>query len=160
MTILSHWFEYLNRHHVRFSHSVHGRAETAIQTADAERMPAHDFAKVVAYFAETGFGLAVLPADDFVDFVELGRLLGADYIRLATEAELRELFPDCELGAVPPFGEYYGLPVLLDTQIAEKPFMAFALGTHNDVIRIGTPDFKRLTRPLVGAISLQEMLTV
>jgi prolyl-tRNA editing enzyme YbaK/EbsC (Cys-tRNA(Pro) deacylase) len=77
------WLNYLRDSGVRYSHSIHPRAETALETADAERMPAHEFTKCVVYFCETGFGMAVVPADQFVDLVELARLLRANFLRLA-----------------------------------------------------------------------------
>jgi Ala-tRNA(Pro) deacylase len=159
MTPINRWLEYLERMQVRYSHSIHPRSETAFETANAERMPAHEFAKTVACFGDTGFGIAVVPADQFVDLVKVSRLLGWSYIRLANEAELAELFPDCELGAMPPFGEFAELPVLVDTAIAGD-FIAFTIGTHRDVVRMSFADFQRLARPAVGSIAVGEAVLV
>src|SRR5580704_17743804 len=101
MSVTNKWFEYLTRMRVRYSHSIHPRAEKAIETADADRIPAHALAKTVVYFGDNGFGIAVVPADQLVDLFKVGHLLGLSHIRLATEAELIRLFPDCELGAMP-----------------------------------------------------------
>jgi Ala-tRNA(Pro) deacylase len=158
MTILQHWFQYLDGNGIRYSHSVHPPAQTALETAVAERIPPHDFAKPVVYAGTTGFGIAVVAADELVDMLEVGRLLGIPYIRLANEAELATLFPDCELGAMPPFGQPYEMPVLLDAEIADKDFIAFAIGTHRDVVRMSVADYRKLVRPLVGSLTVSKAL--
>jgi len=160
MSILNRWLEYLDRNGIRYSHSVHEPAQTALETAEAERIPPHDLAKTVVYAGVNGFGIAVVAADELVDLLEVGRLLGTSYMRLADEGELAELFPDCELGAMPPFGQPYEMPVLLDAGIAEKEFIAFAIGTHRDVVRISVVDYKKLVRPLIGSITVNRTMVV
>src|SRR6185437_14858955 len=118
MTLIKLWLEYLTRMQVRYSHSVHPRAQTARETANAERVPAHEFAKTVVYYGDNGFGIAVVPADEFVNLARVARNLGLACIRLANEVELAELFPDCELGAMPPFGDACEMPVIVDPTIA------------------------------------------
>lgn len=159
MPLIDRWLEYLDRMQVRYSHSIHARAETARETAAAERMPAHEFAKTVVYFSDAGFGIAVVPADQFVDLGKVGRLRGLSYIRLANEAELAELFPECELGAMPPFAEDPGMPVIVDPAIAGK-FIAFTIGTHRDVVRMSFEDFQRVAEPIVHAIAVGEEVLV
>jgi Ala-tRNA(Pro) deacylase len=146
------WLNYLRDSGVRYSHSVHPWAETAMETADAERILAHEFAKCVVYFCETGFGMAVIPADQFVDVAGLARLLGATFLRLADEAEMAELFPNCELGAMPPFGNVYNMPVVVDREVAARKFIAFAIGSHRDVVRMAFADYDDIVRPLIGSI--------
>lgn len=157
MSVINRWLEYLDRRHIRYSHSVHPRALTALETAGAERMPAHELAKTVVYAGDAGFGIAVVAADDLVDFPRLGRLLGLSFIRLATESELTGLFPDCELGAMPPFGDACRLPVVVDTDIAGD-FIAFTIGTHQDMVRMSFADFQRLASPEIAPIALSRML--
>lgn len=156
MRVIDRWLEYLNKSGIAYSHSVHPRAETALETAAAEKTPAHEFAKTVVYFGDTGFGIAVVPADQFVDLAKVGRLLGLSYVRLATEAELEQLFPDCEVGAMPPFGYACEMPVVVDVGIAEE-FIAFTLGTHRDAIRMSFADFQRLANPKAASITLQSV---
>lgn len=146
------WLRYLDKMQVRYSHSVHPPAQTARRTALAERVPAHEFAKTVVYFNDAGFGIAVVPADQFVDLTRIGKLLGSSFIRLASEAELRDLFPNCELGAMPPFGDSCALPVVVDIGVAGD-FIAFTIGTHRDVVRMSFADFQRLAQPKVAAIA-------
>ena len=154
MSILQRCFNYLERHGVRYSHSIHPPARTALETADAERMPAHELAKTVVYRGDNGFGMAVLPADHFLDLGELRRALGFSGVRLADEAELEKLFPGCELGAMPPFGPLFNLPVIVDADIAAQEFTAFNAGTHRDVIRMSFEDYRLLVEPLIGSVSL------
>jgi Ala-tRNA(Pro) deacylase len=160
MLILDRWLGYLDANRIRYSHSVHRRAETALETAAAERIPPHDLAKAIVYAGDNGFGIAVVPADELVDLPEVARLLGSTYMRLADEGELAEIFPDCELGAMPPFGQPYDMPVLLDAGLAGREFIAFAIGTHSDVVRMGVADYLGLVRPLVGGLTLNHTLLV
>lgn len=160
MSILNRWLEYLDRNGIRYSHSIHEPAQTALETAEAECVPPHDLAKTVVYAGVNGFGIAVVAADELVDLTEVGRLLGSSYMRLANEGELAEIFPDCELGAMPPFGQPYEMPVLVDAEIAAKEFIAFAIGTHRDVVRMSFADYKRLARPLIGSITVNQTILV
>ncbi len=153
MSVTDRWLEYLTLMQVRYSHSTHPRAANAVETADAERMPAHALAKTVVYFSDSGFGIAVVPADDFVDLLKVARLLGLSNIRLANEEELLNLFPDCELGAMPPFGDTCELPVIVDAAIAGE-FIAFTIGTHRDVVRMSFADLQRLAKPRVASIGV------
>jgi Ala-tRNA(Pro) deacylase len=152
MPIVNRWFEYLDRMGVAYSHSTHPQAWTATETASAERIPAHEFAKTVVYRTDAGFGMAVVPADHFVDLARLAAILGVDFVRLANEMEIAELFPGCELGAMPPFGPAFDMPVLVDANIAGG-FVAFNIGTHRDVARMSYADFRRLAKPTVAPIT-------
>ena len=156
MKMLKRCFDYLKRNGVVYSHSTHAPAITALEVAAAERMPAHNLAKTVIYFGDNGYGMVVTPADFAVDFSEVRRLLGLTEIRLATESELAGLFQDCELGAMPPFGNLFGMPVLVDENLAAAEFIAFNAGTHRDVIHIASADFHNLVNPLVAAFAVKE----
>lgn len=158
MTFLNRLSRYLDAKGIRYSHSMHSPAQTALSVAKAERMPAHELAKTVVFFGDNGYGMAVVPADEMVDLQEVRLLLGLSFIRLADESELLELFPDCELGAMPPFGTFHDLPVAIDTQIAHHKFIAFTAGTHRDVIRMAFDDFQRLVRPQVGSFAVSEVV--
>jgi Ala-tRNA(Pro) deacylase len=155
MNTLHRCQRYLKQNGIRYAHSIHPPAYTAFEVASAERMPAHDLAKVVVYSGDNGYGMLVLPADYVVDFGEVRRLLGLSEARLATESELIEVFPDCEVGAMPPFGGIFNVPVLMDETIASAEFMAFSAGTHQDVLRMSVSDFHKLVNPLVAAFSVK-----
>jgi Ala-tRNA(Pro) deacylase len=158
MTFLNRLTSYLDAKGIRYSHSIHAPAQTALSVAKAERMPAHELAKAVVYFGDNGYGMAVVPADHMVDLQEARRLLGLTFIRLADESELQELFPDCDLGAIPPFGTFHDLPVAVDAEIAHRRFIAFTAGTHRDVIRMSFDDFQHLVEPKVGSFAFSETL--
>lgn len=159
MAVIDRWLEFLNRKQVRYSHSIHPPAQTARETASAERVRPHDFAKTVVYYSNAGFGIAVVPADQFVDLARVSRELGLSYIGLASEAELARLFPDCELGAMPPFGDACDLPVIMDAGISGD-FIAFTIGTHRDAVRMSFADFQRLAKPTVASIAVPQAVAV
>jgi Ala-tRNA(Pro) deacylase len=153
---MKRWLDYLNASGVHYSWSMHRSADTALDTASAEKMPPHEFAKVVVYFCETGFGMAVVPADRLVDLCEVGYLLGVSYIRFAREDEMPDLFPDCELGAMPPFGDIFRLPVVADAELAKNKSIVFNIGTHQDAARMSFEDYKALVNPLIASIVVRD----
>ena len=93
--------------------------------------------------------MAVLPADFVVDIEDLKAVLDLERLRLATEKELAELFPDCDLGAMPPFGNLYGLPVYVDASVARQQTIAFNAGTHRDVVHMRYFAYEALVQPSV-----------
>jgi Ala-tRNA(Pro) deacylase len=97
--------------------------------------------------------MAVLTGDSVVDLEQLRLDLGLARLRLATEAELNELFPTCELGAMPPFGNLFALPVYVDGRLAGEDMILFNAGTHRDVIHMHFQDFQRLVNPSVVAFA-------
>lgn len=153
MKTLKRCLAYLKRNGILYSHSIHPSAYTAREVAAADRMPAHYLAKTVVYVGDNGYGMAVVPADSIDDLNEVRRLLGFTGIRLASEIELAELFPECELGAMPPFGNLFKMPVLMDESLAGVEFIAFNAGTHRDVIHLSGADFHKLVNPLVAAFA-------
>lgn len=93
------------------------------------------------------------PGNQLVDFQEVRAELGLQHLRMATEHELASLFPDCELGAMPPVGQLYMLPVYLDAAMAEERLIAFNGGTHRDVVHMLTSEFRRVVRPLIAHLT-------
>lgn len=156
MTALDRCLNYLDRTGVQYSHSIHSPAFTAREVASAERMPAHNLAKSVIYHGDNGFGMLLLPADYVVDFATVLQLLGLNQIRLAAEKEISDLFPDSELGAMPPIGNPIDMPILLDESLAGDEFIAFNAGTHRDVIHMGFVDFLSIVNPLIGSFGVKE----
>ncbi len=149
MPVLKKLREFLDQNHIEYTQTTHSLAYTAREVAAAEHIPAHEVAKTVVFLCEQGYGLAVLTADRVVDLEELRMNLGVARLRLATEAELSELFPGCELGAMPPFGNLWGLPVYVDDALAGEDRIAFNAGSHREVIHMKYRDFERLVNPLV-----------
>lgn len=149
MSILNKLKELLDQNKVEYTHTVHPTAYTAREVASAERVPAREVAKTVVFLSENGYALAVLPADSLVDLEQLRQDLGLTRLRLATEAELGELFPQCELGAMPPLGSLFDLPVYVDTRMTSQDMIAFNAGTHRDVVHMHFRDFERLVNPVI-----------
>ncbi|MCC7153154.1 MAG: YbaK/EbsC family protein [Bryobacterales bacterium] len=134
-----------------YQHDTHPSAFTAREVALLDDVPQRSFAKTVVVHWEQGFSMAVLPADKRVDLEELRLDFGFHHLRLATEFELQELFPDCELGAMPPLGNglLYDLPVYADGLLTAQEYIAFNAGTHCDVVRMKVDDWMALVRPNV-----------
>jgi len=153
MPILTKLREFLEQNQVAYTHTVHPLAYTAREVAAAEHVPAREVAKTVIFLGEHGYGMAVLPGDSVVDIEQLRLDLGLARLRLATEAELADLFPPCELGAMPPFGNLFNLPVYVDSRLAGEDKITFNAGTHRDVIHMHFADFERLVCPSVVAFS-------
>lgn len=140
---------FLEESGVEYLHHAHPLAYTAREVAWAEHLREHAMAKTVVFAGDNGFGIAVLPADSRVDLQELRVLLGLARLRLATEQELDQLFPDCEVGAMPPFGNLFGLPVYVESGLAGEERIAFNAGTHRDVVYLRYRDFEKLVKPKV-----------
>jgi Ala-tRNA(Pro) deacylase len=153
MPILRKLQEFLDRNQVQYTHTAHPLAYTAREVASVEHVPARVVAKTVIYLSESGYGMAVLPADSVVDLEQLRQDLGFSRLRLATEGELAELFPTCELGAMPPFGNLFDMPVYVDSRLGGDDMITFNAGTHRDVIHMHFADFKRLVNPEVAPFS-------
>jgi Ala-tRNA(Pro) deacylase len=127
----------------------HKVAFTAQEEAAATHVPGRDWAKVVVCIADGKAIQAVLPATMNVNFRWLRELTGTAEVRLATEREMEQLFPDCEAGAIPPIA-LYGYPVYVDLALAFEPEIVFNAGTHNEAIGMRWGDFAKSVRPIVG----------
>jgi Ala-tRNA(Pro) deacylase len=154
MTTLDRCLELLDRAGVWYSHTGHPLAFTALEVAAAEHLSPHKLAKTVVYAGDSGYGMAVLPADCLVDKDALGGFLDDSSVRLANELELGQLFPGCDLGSMPPFGSLFHLPVIVDASVAEQEFIAFNAGTHRDVIHMTYADFAELVAPVLSKFAL------
>jgi Ala-tRNA(Pro) deacylase len=145
--------DFLEQNGATYGHTTHRAAFTAREVALADHTPAREVAKAIVYLGDGGYGMAVLPANTYLDLKELRELLGLSHMRLATEEELVGLFPDCELGAMPPFGNLYGMPVYIDGNLAREEVIAFNAGSHRDVVHMKFREFERLVRPSVVSFS-------
>jgi Ala-tRNA(Pro) deacylase len=133
----------------------HSEVFTSPELAASIHAAGRRVAKVVMVRADERYIMAVLPSHLQLDLNRLARLIGNWRIELATEAELEKLFPDCELGAMPPFGSLYGLRVYLDRSLTREPEIYFQDGTHHEVIEMRYEDFERLVRPEVCDLALE-----
>lgn len=141
--------EYLDRAGVQYTTITHPPAFTARDVAAAAHVVGRDFAKTVIVRIDGVLAMVVLPASRRLLLADLREMLGTDDVRLATELEFRDAFPDCELGAMPPFGNLYGMRVYVAASLADEQTIAFNAGTHIDVVQIAYADFQRLVHPHV-----------
>jgi len=141
--------DFLARNQVPYQQIHHSVDFTSQETAAHTKTPGREFAKTVVLRIDNDFGLAVLPAPHRIDFEALRRWLNAQNVRLATEDEMESLFPDCEIGAEPPLGSLYELPVYVSPTLARDEEITFNAGSHEEAIRMKYDDFARLTRPSI-----------
>jgi Ala-tRNA(Pro) deacylase len=146
---------YLRERQVPFEVQHHPLALTAQQVAASEHLPGRLVAKVVVVSADGRPAMLVLPAPYRVSLPKAEEALAARAVRLLEEPELRRLFPDCEVGAMPPFGNLYGLPVWVDRALAEDEVIVFNAGTHTDTISLMFADFRRLVQPTTAEFALR-----
>jgi Ala-tRNA(Pro) deacylase len=144
---------YLRANQVPFETQQHRTAYTAQDVASSEYLPGQLMAKVVIAIADGALMMLVLPADRRADLRKVRVTLGARELRLADEHEFADRFPDCELGAMPPFGNLYDLPVYVDHTLTRDKTIFFQAGTHSDTMRIRYADFARLVEPTVVDIA-------
>jgi Ala-tRNA(Pro) deacylase len=137
----------------------HSEVFTAPELAASIHVTGRQVAKVVMLRADGRYVMAVLPSHRQLDLAHFGELIGASRVSLAKEWEMKELFPDCELGAMPPFGDLYGLPVYLDESLVKEPEIFFQAGSHHEVIEMRYKDFERLVHPKVGHFALEPAKT-
>ncbi len=141
--------EYLDREQVKYNVLPHREAYRAVVLAQLLETPVQEMAKVVIIKEDDWFVMIVLQAGCHIDPHRLREVFMTDDVRLATEQEFKNLFPDCELGAMPPFGPLYGLPVYVDRSLTEDEYIVFEAGTHSDAIRMRYRDFAALVFPVV-----------
>jgi Ala-tRNA(Pro) deacylase len=146
--------DYLDRHQVKYVTIKHSPAYTAQEIAAAAHVPGKDLAKTVIVKVDGKMAMAVLPASYKVDVAQLREALGAREVELATEAEFKNRFPGCEVGAMPPFGNLYDMNVFVAASLAEDEEIAFNAGTHTELVRMAYPDFVRLVEPAVLQFSM------
>jgi Ala-tRNA(Pro) deacylase len=143
---------FLEPHRVEYTVTDHPMAFTAREVAQAEHLPPREVAKTVVVFGDGEYHMLVIPASKLVDFQEVRPALGLSQVRMATEMELGKLFPDCELGAMPPIGSLYGLTVYLDSSLAGEPVITFNGGTHREVVHMRTTDYRKLAEPVIVSL--------
>jgi Ala-tRNA(Pro) deacylase len=141
--------QYLDENQVGYDVMQHAPAFTAQQQAAHLHVPGREFVKVVVVKLGDNYALAVLPAPLRINFKALAQAAGAKRGQLASESEFQQLFPDCELGAMPPFGNLYNLPTYADESLRQDENLVFNAGTHAEAIRLRYSDFSRLARPRV-----------
>jgi Ala-tRNA(Pro) deacylase len=147
MSVSTRLKELLDTGQAPYESRTHRTAYTAAEVAEAMHIPGKEMAKTVIVNADGLLRMAVLPANQMLNLRHLQWVMRSDNVRLATEHEFRDTFPGCEIGAMPPFGNLFGLSVYCDTRLENNEFIEFNAGTHTDTVRMPFTEFKRLARP-------------
>ncbi|MGE5894040.1 MAG: aminoacyl-tRNA deacylase [bacterium] len=145
--------EYLDSHAIKYETRMHYPMYTAQEIAASAHIPGKELAKTVIVKIDDRIAMAVLPASHKIDFNLLTKAAEAKKVQLATEQEFQALFPDCEVGAMPPFGNLYGIDVIVADQLTEDPEIAFSAGTHEELVIVAYKDFEKLVKPRVAKFS-------
>ena len=145
--------EFLDTYGVKYVVISHSKAYTAQGIAAVAHSSGKELAKTVIVKLDGALAMAVLPASYQVDLASLKRAIGVQVAELASEREFKQHFPDCETGAMPPFGNLYGIPVYVDETLTDDEEIAFNAGSHHELIRLAYADFERLVGPEVMSFS-------
>lgn len=143
--------EYLDNHHIKYGCTSHSPAFTAQEVAAAAHVSGKHLAKVVIVRVDNKLAMVVLPAHDHVNFANLKSVTGAAEVNLASEAMFKGAFPECEVGAMPPFGNLYDIPVYVSSQLSQYSQILFNSGFHSELMQLAYQDFERLVKPKVIA---------
>lgn len=147
---LSNLREFLDSQHVKYMVISHSIAYTAQGIAALTHCSGKKLAKTVIVKIDGILAMAVVPAPAHVDLDRLRTLTGAQTVEIASEHEFKDAFPDCETGAMPPFGNLYAVTVYADADLAENEEITFSAGTHRELVRMNWEDMVRLVNPIVG----------
>lgn len=143
---------FLDSNNVKYVSMTHRPAYTAMEVADSVHVKGQEMAKTVILEVDGRLAMAVLPATKHVSVARLEKATGAFHVGIAHEGEFRFDFPDCEVGAMPPFGNLFNMDVLVDPKLAEDDEIVFNAGNHSEVVRMAYKDFERLVHPKAVAM--------
>lgn len=153
MGVLKRLENYLDGNTVKYRKLHHSPAFTAQETAASAHVPGKELAKTVVVKTDEGYALVVLPACFKINLKDLRRAMSKKHVEIAEEKEFAKMFPDCEVGAMPPFGNLYSLPVYVAKTLSDDEEIAFNAGTHTDMISMRYRDFEKLVQPVVADFS-------
>jgi Ala-tRNA(Pro) deacylase len=145
--------DYLDSQNVPYDTLHHSQAFTAQEVAHSLHISGKYCVKAVVASGDNNLVIVVMPASHRLNLQQLKAALKAKQLEMLVESELVELFPDCDLGAVPPLGNLYGIDVWVDRAVADVEKILFCAGTHEDCIRMRYSDFAKVTRPYLGHFS-------
>jgi Ala-tRNA(Pro) deacylase len=146
--------EFLDKNKIKYISIKHSPAFTSQEVAQSAHISGKNFAKTVIIKADNKMVMAVLPAKLLIDIDKLKEITGAEYVSFASEHEFEKLFPGCEVGAMPPFGNIFNMDVYVAEALTKDDEIAFNAGTHTEVIKLSYKDFERLVKPKVVRFSL------
>jgi len=144
---------FLDDNGIKFVSMQHSAAYTAQEVAALAHIPGEELAKTVMVKIDGKMAMAVVPASHQVDFDRLRDVAGAEQVELATESEFKGFFPACDVGAMPPFGNLYDLPVYCSNALSEDLEIAFSAGSHSELIRLAYADYEQLVQPEIASFS-------
>jgi Ala-tRNA(Pro) deacylase len=145
--------DFLDSNKIRYTSIAHSPAYTAQEIAASAHIPGRELAKTVIVKLDGRMTMVVLPASHRIDFNLLKEASGAGKVELATEDEFKDIFPGCDIGAMPPFGNLYEMEVYVSDTLREDEEISFNAGTHTELIRMSYNDFERLVKPKVVKVS-------
>jgi len=141
--------EFLDREKIKYVSIIHSTAYTAQEVAASAHITGRELAKTIIVELDGQMAMAVLPANRRIVLQDLREVTGSDQVKFASEEEFKKQFPDCETGAMPPFGNLYGMDVYAAEALTENDQIAFNAGSHTEVIKLAYKDFERLVQPRV-----------
>lgn len=144
---------YLEQNDVHYDTLIHSEVYTAQEAAAAAHIPGKDLAKTVMVKLDGAMAMMVLPSTFKVSLDRVRHVTGASTVELAGEDEFRDLFPSCDPGAMPPFGNLWDMQVFVDQHLREDEQIAFCAGTHHELVRMAYADFEKLVNPVVAELS-------
>ncbi len=147
--------DYLDDHGKKYVVVKHSPAFTAQEVAASAHIPGKEMVKTVIVKADGDMKMVVLPSTHNVDFEAIKDALNVDEVELATESEFENMFPDCELGAMPPFGNFYDMETLVAKVLTEDEEIAFNAGTHKELVKMNYNDFEELTKPKILPVGVR-----
>jgi Ala-tRNA(Pro) deacylase len=146
----------LDREGIKYITISHSPAYTAMEVAATAHIPGKEMAKTVIVKLDGKMAMLVLPASRMVDLDLIEKLTGSNSVALATESEFKDAFPGCEIGAMPPFGNLYGMNVFVAESLTKDEEIAFNAGSHTELIRLAYADFERLVQPRVARFAVAD----
>ena len=147
--------EFLDSNKIKYKTITYSPVYTAQETAATAHISGNELAKTVVIKIDGRMAMAVLPASYKIDIERLRKAAGADKVELAHEKEFENRFLDCDIGAMPPFGNLYGMDVFVAEKLTEDEEIAFNAGSHAELIRVAYRDFERSVKPTVGRFSIK-----
>ena len=150
---LSKLREFLDSNHVKYLLVSHSLAYTAQGIAALTHLSGKKLAKTVIVKIDGILAMVVIPASLHVDLERLRVLTGSQIVQIASEREFKDAFPDCETGAMPPFGNLYDMSVYADASLSENEEITFSAGTHRELVRMHWADMVRLVNPMVANLA-------
>lgn len=144
---------FLDGNNIKYVSIKHSNAYTSQEIASSAHVSGKEFAKTVMIKMDEKMAMAVLPASYHIDFEKMKKTLESDKVTLANEAEFKYHFPDCEVGAMPPFGNLYDMDVFVAEALTQNDEIAFNAGTHTELIKMRYKDFEQLAKPKIFQFS-------